>query len=134
MSPRLGPLSYGHKDDTVFLGRDFAAKQEYSEQTALEIDQEVRRIVTENYQRAKDLLVEHREQLERVARALLEYEVLDGSEVDSILAGEAIRKAVPTPPPTDATEEGVPGEKEATPGKGLFVAPAPFLKEDPEEA
>jgi len=131
MSEKLGPLRYGHKDEAVFLGRDFAAKQEYSEQTAVEIDQEVRRIVVENYDRAKKILLDHRDQLEWIAKALLEYEVLDGAEVDRILAGQPVGRPVasraPAPPRPEKTEEERPAKAAFTPGPR-------FLKEDPEEA
>jgi cell division protease FtsH len=132
MSHKLGPLAYGHKDEAVFLGRDFAQKQEYSEQTAVEIDQEVRRIVTENYDRAHKLLLDHRSELERVAKALLEFEVLDGTEVDRLIAGLPIER--PEPVPSTAEVQPEKEEKRAKPAKGLFAPNPRFLKEDPEEA
>jgi len=129
MSEKLGPLAYGRKDEAVFLGRDFASKQEYSEQTAIEIDQEVRRLVTESYDRAHKLLLEHREQLERVAKALLEFEVLDGAEVDRVMAGLPIERPAPSTP-----SEAPRGEKEEKKPRAKGVLVGPFLKEDPEEA
>ncbi|HSP96321.1 MAG TPA: ATP-dependent zinc metalloprotease FtsH [Candidatus Dormibacteraeota bacterium] len=85
MSERLGPVAFGKKEDQVFLGRDFAQVQDYSEKTAQEIDEEVRRIVSEGYERAKSLLTEHIEWLHAVAEQLLEKEALDGAQIDEIL-------------------------------------------------
>jgi cell division protease FtsH len=77
----LGPLAYGSKDEPVFLGRDFAQRADYSEDTAIRIDREVNRIVDSAYERAKNILTEHREVLERLALELLEEESLDGAWV-----------------------------------------------------
>jgi len=85
MSEKLGPLTFGHKEDTVFLGRDIAAKRDVSDQVALEIDLEIKRFVTENYERAKRLLTEQMTSLKALAEALLEKEVLDAPEIDQIL-------------------------------------------------
>lgn len=86
MSEKLGPLSFGKKDELVFLGRDIAIAKDYSEKTAQEIDEEVRRIVYECYDEAKYLLTENRRVLDEIARALLEKEVLSGEDIDAILA------------------------------------------------
>jgi cell division protease FtsH len=85
MSDKLGPVSLGRKDEQVFLGRDFAQVQDYSERTAREIDDEVRRIVSEGYERAKTLLTEHLDELHGIAEQLLEKEALDGAQIDEIL-------------------------------------------------
>jgi cell division protease FtsH len=85
MSDRLGPVAFGRKDDEIFLGRDFVRRVEYSESTAIEIDQEVRRIITEAFERARTLLRKNLEALHKIAEALLEREVLDGADIDSIL-------------------------------------------------
>ncbi len=81
----LGPLSYGSKDEPVFLGRDFTQRADYSEDTAIQIDREVNRIVQAAYERAKSILTERREVLERLARDLLERESLEGKEVYEII-------------------------------------------------
>ncbi len=86
MSERLGPLSFGKKDELVFLGRDIAIAKDYSEKTAQEIDEEVRRIVYECYEEAKYLLTSNRRVLDEIARSLLEREVLSGEDIDVILA------------------------------------------------
>ena len=85
MSDKLGPLTYGKKEEQIFLGREIAQHRDYSEHTAVEIDQEVKRIVTENYDRAKRLIIDRRETLDRLTNALLEKETLDGPEIDAIV-------------------------------------------------
>jgi len=85
MSEKLGPMTFGKKEEEIFLGRDFTQKVDYSENTAIEIDAEVRRIIQESYHRAKDLLKANIGLLHKVARTLLEKEVLDGSEIDAIV-------------------------------------------------
>ncbi len=85
MSDKLGPLTFGHKEDAVFLGRDFATKRDFSDQVSLEIDLEIRRFVTENYERTKRVLTEQMTSLKALAEALLEKEVLDALEIDQIL-------------------------------------------------
>ena len=87
MSERMGPLQFGKREEMIFLGREIAQHQDYSEQTAMEIDREVRRIVMENYERAKELIQRRLETLHSLAEALLEREVLDGSEIDRIVKG-----------------------------------------------
>jgi cell division protease FtsH len=115
MSEALGPLTYGKKEEQIFLGKEFNRHQDYSEATALKIDAEIKRIVTEQYERANQLLTEKRPQLVAVAEALLEYEVLDAPQLHQILAGEALtikRPAPAAPAPTSAASgERTEGEK-----------------------
>jgi cell division protease FtsH len=85
MSDRLGPMTFGKKEEQIFLGRDFTQMREYSEQTAVEIDTEVRRIVMEAYQRAKELLHTHMAVLHKMVEVLLEKESMDGLEIDDII-------------------------------------------------
>ena len=85
MSEKLGPLTFGQKEDSVFLGRDFTTKRDVSDQVALEIDLEIKRFVTENYERARRVLTEQMTSLKALAEALLEKEVLDAPEIDQIL-------------------------------------------------
>ncbi len=85
MSDALGPLNFGKREDTVFLGRDIAQPRDYSEETAIQIDGEVRRIVEENHQRARQILVDNRDVLDAIAFALLERETLDLKEMDEII-------------------------------------------------
>jgi cell division protease FtsH len=86
MSKELGPLSFGRKDEQVFLGRDIVQHRDYSENTAINIDREVRGLVEENYRRAKAILSEHIDLLNAVAQALLERETLDLKDLDQIIA------------------------------------------------
>jgi len=85
MSEKMGPVSFGRRDDAPFLGRELGHQRDFSEQTALNIDKEVRRIVDENYQRARNLLSEHNVLLEKIAQALLDRETLDLRDVDAII-------------------------------------------------
>ena len=85
MSEGLGPVAYGQKDELVFLGREIGEQRDYSDDTARLIDEEVRRIVEEAYQRARRLLEEHREVLDRIAQRLIEVETLEGKELEALL-------------------------------------------------
>ena len=78
-------MTFGKKDEEIFLGRDFTQKEGYSKNTAIEIDAEIRRIIQESYQRAKDLLKTNLGLLHKIAQKLLEKEVLNGSEIDAIV-------------------------------------------------
>jgi cell division protease FtsH len=97
---KLGPLTFGKKEEQIFLGREIAQHRDYSEDTAIKIDQEVTRIVQEAYEKAKAILTNHRELLIRVAEALLEREVLDASEIKLIMEG----KDLPPRPPLNTVE------------------------------
>jgi len=85
MSDKLGPLTYGKKEEQIFLGREISQHRDYSEHIAVEIDNEVKRIVMENYARAKKLISERVETLHALTRALLEKETLDAPEIDAII-------------------------------------------------
>jgi cell division protease FtsH len=94
MSEKMGPLTFGKQNEQVFLGRELGSQRDFSEQIAMEIDQEVKRLVTENYERAKRLLTENMATLKRLAQALLEKEVLDASDIDQIIM-QSTSQAVP---------------------------------------
>jgi len=87
MSEKLGPLTFGRKEEHVFLGREIGQSQNYSEETARLIDDEVKRIVMEQYSRTQELLTTHLDQLKRLADALLTHETLSGDDVDVVLKG-----------------------------------------------
>jgi cell division protease FtsH len=87
MSDELGPLTFGKKDEEIFLGREIATRRDYSEEIALKIDSEVKRLVTENYERAKRMLRDNMAALKALAEALLEKEVLEAAELDQIIHG-----------------------------------------------
>jgi len=90
MSPELGPLTFGKKEEQIFIGREIAQHQDFSEDTARKIDKEVKRIVSEAYTRAEELLNENREGLINLAEALLEYETLSNEEIRKVIKGEKI--------------------------------------------
>jgi cell division protease FtsH len=97
MSEKLGPLAFGNREGEVFLGRDLSTRPDYSEDTARQIDGEVRRIVTECYERSKKLLVDNVETLKRMADALMEYETLEADDVNTIVNGGTITRQRPPP-------------------------------------
>jgi cell division protease FtsH len=105
MSEKLGPLTYGKREEHIFLGKEFARHQDYSEKTAQDIDSEVSRIVTAQYQRAKEILRTNLDKLHLLAEALLEYEVLEGEEVDLIIAGQDLPKRTRNSAPKGAVPE-----------------------------
>jgi len=101
----LGPLAYGKKDEAIFLGREIAQHRDYSEDTAIQIDKEVKRIVNGGYENAKKLLAKNRDTLERIAQALLEREVIDANEVRMLMEGKPLPdkpRTPPAPPPQAA--------------------------------
>ena len=95
----LGPLTFGKKEEAIFLGREIAQHRDYSEDTAIKIDVEVRGIVTAAYNRARTILETNRAALERVARALLDREVLDANELKLLLEGKPLPEKPSAPPP-----------------------------------
>jgi cell division protease FtsH len=103
MSEKMGPLTFGKKEEHIFLGREIAQHKDFSEKTAVDIDTEIKRIVLENYDRAKDIITQKMDKLHRLASALLEKEVLAGEEVDEVLGINVPR---PAGPPRDLTAEG----------------------------
>ncbi|MBI3332656.1 MAG: ATP-dependent zinc metalloprotease FtsH [Candidatus Omnitrophica bacterium] len=102
MSDRLGSLTYGKREGMIFLGRDIAEERNYSDQTAVIIDQEIRRIIEECHQRAKGILNQHKDRLKRLSDTLLEKEVLDGDEAKRIVMAEETPK--PMEPPSGASQ------------------------------
>ncbi len=117
----LGPLTFGKKEEQIFLGREIAQHRDFSEDTAIRIDSEVRRLVLEGYQKAHTILSENGEALHKIAAALLEREVLDANEVKLILEGKplpAVNVPPPSPPPDDAQQVLRP-----EPGRNTGVAP-----------
>ena len=103
MSEEMGPLTFGKKAEQIFLGREIAQHQDYSEDTAMQIDKEVKKVVLVAYAEARKLLEENRDDLILVAEALLEYETLDANEVTAVIKGEKIHREPEVEPP-DAPE------------------------------
>jgi cell division protease FtsH len=93
----LGPLTFGKKEEQIFLGREIAQHRDYSEDTAIKIDQEVRKLVDNGYNTAKGLLSENKEVLTKVANALLDREVLDATEIKMIIEGKELPPSKPVP-------------------------------------
>ena len=114
MSEAMGPLTFGKKEEQIFLGRDFSQQSDYSEDTALHIDHEIKGIVTRNYDRARETLEKNKNVLNQIAEELLIREVLDAEQVRRIARGERILEPVPTsssqPPP--GSESTRPSEDE----------------------
>ena len=109
----LGPLTFGKKEEQIFLGREIAQHRDFSEETAIRIDSEVRKIVTEQYERATRIINENRDTMVRLAEVLLEYESLDGVQIRRIVAG------LPIDDTSESTQTGtqqeLPGAKEKEP-------------------
>ena len=111
MSDKLGMVQYGDNNEYVFLGREMGRSKDYSEHTAQEIDNEVHRIIDEAFKRAQEIITKHRDKLELIANALLEYETLEGAQVEEI-----IRTGHFTPPPTHPKDISPPtGAQAVTP-------------------
>ena len=100
----LGPMTFGKKEEQIFLGREIAQHRDYSEDTAIKIDQEVRKLVNKGYTTAKQLLSDNRDVLERIARALIEREVLDANEIKMLVEGQELP---PVQPPPTSKDDGV---------------------------
>jgi cell division protease FtsH len=117
MSEAMGPLTFGKKEEQIFLGREIAQHQDYSEDTALKIDHEVKRFITDNYERARGVLTQYKTSLEKVAAELLVREVLDGEQVRRIVAGLPLEEAKPHSPagPVSSHDEET-GRRKERPG------------------
>ena len=133
MSERLGPLTFGKKEELIFLGKEITKHKDYSEKTAEEIDEEIKKIVTERYEYSKRLLMENQTLLEKIASALLSKETLVSEEIDAIIEGREISTAIQTKSEKDvkiATETV--GREESTPKpvkqkKDMSTAPEPAV-------
>jgi len=118
MSEKLGMVEYGEHEDYVFLGRELTRNRDYSEATAEEIDREVRRLLDDAYQTAKQTLIANRDKLDAIAKNLLEYETLDGQQIKELMQYGELKN----PPPTVGSESGekMPPEK---PPRQVVVGP-----------
>jgi len=118
----LGPLTFGKKEEQIFLGREIAQHRDFSEETAIKIDEEVRRFVNDAYDRAKKILEDNRDKLVAIAKALLEREVLDASEMQLLIEGKELPARVNPnvpPPPKDEVQQVL----KPAPGQQPSVAP-----------
>ena len=130
MSDAMGPLTFGKKEEQIFLGREIAQHQDYSEDTALKIDHEVKRFVTQNYERSHKLLGENKDTLVKMADALLAREVLDADQVRRLAAGLPLDDPQPAAAraaasPTSEEDEARPRQKERAPIVPALNKPLP---------
>jgi cell division protease FtsH len=124
MSDGLGPLTFGKREEQIFLGREISKTQDYSEDTAVRIDQEVKRFVMDQYDRARVLLTEQKPVLLRIADELLAREVLDADQVRRLAQGLPLEDPVaapPTPTPADGTPRREPHDRPFVPALGKPV-------------
>jgi cell division protease FtsH len=112
MSERLGPRTFGNKQELVFLGREIAEQRNYSEKVAEEIDEEVRRLVDHAYQTARNLLIENRERLDKLVQILLDKETIEGDDLKRVLDGLDIDEP---PAPDSATPLTTEEEQQESP-------------------
>ena len=117
----LGPLTFGKQEEQIFLGREIAQHRDYSEHTAVAIDDEVRKFIMQGYERAKSILTENRNALVRIAEALLERESLDATEIKMLIAGQSLEERRTPPKHEPKSEKPTPA-----PAKGV-VRPAPSI-------
>jgi cell division protease FtsH len=103
MSEAMGPLTFGKREEQIFLGREISKTQDYSEETAVRIDQEVKKFVMDNYERARAVLIEQKPVLLRIADELLAREVLDADQVLRLAKGLPIED--PPPPSTTVSDD-----------------------------
>ncbi|MEO7276680.1 MAG: ATP-dependent zinc metalloprotease FtsH [Sphingomicrobium sp.] len=122
MSDALGPLQYAEPDEEVFLGYSMNRPRQMSNETAQAIDNEIRKVVEDGYDRAKHLLTEHRAELETLAKALLEYETLSGDEINAVIAGDPIDRGGAKGPSLPAAGSSIPKAKR--PNAGAIGGPA----------
>ncbi len=141
MSQELGPLTFGRRhEDTVFLGRDLMHERDYSEEVAAAIDREVRRIVDECYEKAKELITRNTDKLMRLARALREMETIEGAEIDALLSSEVPEAGVdagqekPAAAAAAALGDGKDAVEQPGGGKPRVSARPPKLAESPGRA
>ena len=125
MSESIGPLTFGRKEEQIFLGRDFAQHQEYSEETASTIDREIKRIVTENYDRARSILEEKKKALLQIAEELLTREVLTGAQILRIVSGLPLEEPVEAAPVASGQPEPTNSETERPPVVPSLGKPLP---------
>jgi cell division protease FtsH len=114
----LGPMTFGKKEEQIFLGREIAQHRDYSEDTAIKIDQEVRKLVNKGYTTAKQILSDNRDTLERIARALIEREVLDANEIKMLVEGQELPPVQPPPSKDDGVQHVIKPELQPGRAKG----------------
>ena len=122
MSDRLGPVALGHKEELVFLGREIGEQKNYSEKVAESIDEEVRRLIDQGYERAESILKEHMEKLHKIAEYLIQNETVEGETLERLFQGLPPEEPTATAPPSAAaappttTPAPPPGQPRFIPG------------------
>jgi cell division protease FtsH len=132
MSERLGPMTFGKRHDQVFLGREFGHERDYGEQVATVIDEEVKRIISEQYARVKDLIQKHRPHMDAIVTVLLEKETLDKKEVDAII-DDVNRKLGLTPETTDSGDSTPPPTAISLDDGKVTLSPNPKTEKEPPQ-
>src|SRR6266545_2679370 len=122
MSDVVGPIAVGDREAEIFLGREVVQRREVSERTAELVDTEVKRVLTDAYEQARNILADHRAALDRLAATLLERETLDREEVEAVVAGKTLPPVAPAAPPPVAADGG---QKEKAPARGPVLGSPP---------
>jgi cell division protease FtsH len=127
MSEKLGPRTFGHDQSQPFLGREFSATADYSEEIAREIDDEIRRIVEEAHQTARQVLGDRREDLDRLSKLLLQHETIEREEFEALLAGKTEEEVFGKPEP----EHEPPAAPPVEPARRPVAEPRPMPQPRP---
>src|SRR5579859_4086890 len=124
MSDAVGPIAVGDRESEIFLGREVMQRHEVSNKTAELVDQELKRILSDAFEKARTILTEHRDQLDRLAMALVERETLDRNEVDLVVAGQTLPPVI-RPPAPGSPSPVTPSRPAAIPARGVLGTPPP---------
>jgi cell division protease FtsH len=125
---KLGPLTFGKKEEQIFLGREISQHRDYSEDTAIKIDGEVRRLIQEGYDKAKNILETGSDVMHAMAAALLEREVLDANEIKALVEGRPMPTRINPPTggaPADEVQQVLKPEPSGRPGLAPGERPSP---------
>ncbi len=130
LSPKLGPIAYAEDEGEVFLGQSIARSKSISGDTAKTIEDEIKRFVTDGYEKAREILTERNDDWEKLAQALLEYETLTGDEIDTLLKGGQIVREDPSDttdhtPPSSVPSAGAPAGKDTKDDGAGGMEPSP---------
>ncbi len=134
MSEKLGPRVLGRNHDMPFLGREMSAEPDYSEEVAREIDEEIRRVIEEAHQRARDVLTEHMEELHRLSAILIERETIDKDQFLRLLEGAAEEEVFADETPAEGPEAETPKERRPVPKPKPFPVPGSMMQTPPDPA
>jgi cell division protease FtsH len=131
MSDEFGPLNFSSGKQEVFLGRDLQSGNTLSEDTAMRIDAEIRRIVMQQYERAVTILSDHRKELEQISEALLEYETIDGDDIDTLLRGGKLERPISAAAKKRHEAAASDGEESRKRPSSILPGIAPGVKPEP---